>query len=161
MCAIVFAAVSRAQETKVFSVPSGALAKAKVNANPLEPALKRLIKDADTALEKKPLSVMDKPKTWPGVDKHDYFSTAPYFWPNPDTTNGLPYIRKDGQRNPDSHNAQSDSSRMGKIMNAAQTLAVAYYFTGKEAYAAHAAKLVRVWFLDPATRMNPNLDHAQ
>ncbi len=149
------------QEAQVFSIPPGAMAKAKANASSLKPALKKLITEADKALDQKPLSVMDKPKTWPGVDKHDYFSTAPYFWPNPETKDGLPYIRKDGQRNPESHNEHSDSSRMGKIMNAAETLAFAYCFTGKEAYAEHAAKLLHVWFLDASTRMNPNYDHAQ
>jgi hypothetical protein len=161
MCAMIAATLATAQETTVFSVPPGALAKAKANLSSLRPAFRKLTNDAERALEQKPLSVMDKPKTWPGADKHDYFSTAPYFWPNPDTTNGLPYVRHDGKRNPESHNENSDSSRMGKVMNAAQTLALAYYFTGNETYAEHAAKLLRVWFLDPATRMNPNLDHAQ
>src|SRR5438034_4836905 len=32
-------------------------------------------------------------------DKHDYMSQAPYFWPNPDATHHLPYIRRDGERN--------------------------------------------------------------
>ena len=50
---------------------------------------------------------------------------------------------------------------MGKMANTAHTLALAYYLTGKEEYAAQAAKVVRVWFLDPATRMNPNFKYAQ
>ncbi len=40
-------------------------------------------------------------------------------------------------------------------------LALAYYLTGREKYAAHAATCLRVWFLDPATRMTPHMEYAQ
>ena len=104
---------------------------------------------------------MDKPMA-PGTrDKHDYFSIAPYYWPDPSKPTGFPYIRKDGERNPDSRGSASDAPRMGRMANAAGTLALAYYFTTNEAYAAHAAELLRVWFLAPETRMNPNFNFAQ
>ena len=31
----------------------------------------------------------------PSGDKHDYISVGTYWWPNPDTSDGLPYIRRD------------------------------------------------------------------
>jgi hypothetical protein len=50
---------------------------------------------------------------------------------------------------------------LGSLIGNVETLGLAYYFTGNEAYAIQAAQLLRVWFLDPATRMNPNFQYAQ
>src|SRR5262249_37773163 len=41
------------------------------------------------------------------------------------------------------------------------TLGLAYWYTGNKAYAEKAASLAHHWFLDPATRMNPNFQFAQ
>ena len=38
---------------------------------------------------------------------------------------------------------------------------MAWYFSEEEKYARKATELIRVWFLDKATRMNPNLEYAQ
>ena len=62
-------------------------------------ALQRLLEDAAKAREQKSLSVLDKKKGLAGVDLHTYVSCAPYFWPNPDKPDGLPFTRKDGKRN--------------------------------------------------------------
>lgn len=124
------------------------------------PAHDRLLRDADKALRLAPLSVMDKKLTADSGDKHDYLSLAPYFWPDPAKPDGLPYIRRDGQTNPESKQG-SDVLAFPQVCNAVGTLGLAYYFTGKEAYAEKAATLASVWFLDEATRMNPNLNFAQ
>jgi hypothetical protein len=126
----------------------------------LKPALDRLRADADEALQMKPVSVMDKTRTPPSGNKHDYISQAPYFWPDPKKADGLPYIRKDGERNPEVDRG-TDRPAIGRLLGAVNLLSLAYYFTGNEAYATHAAQLVRTWFLDPATRMNPHFDFAQ
>jgi hypothetical protein len=122
-------------------------------------ALDSLKQRADLALQQGPWSVMDKPFMPPSGDKHDYMSVGPYWWPNPDTEDGLPYIRKDGLVNPERY--EYDSLPMKKMRNSVRTLSLAYYFTGHEPYAAHAAKLLRVWFLDEETHMNPNLNYGQ
>jgi hypothetical protein len=124
----------------------------------LTAALTQLRHQADGELKDGPYSVVRQPKL-PGVDAHDYVSLAPYFWPNPDTRDGLPYVRRDGRANPEKD--RYDKPQLARLGEAVRTLGLAYFLTGDERYAAHAAKLVRAWFLDAATRMNPNFTHAQ
>jgi hypothetical protein len=126
----------------------------------LAPALTQLERDAQEALDAKPFSVVNKKSTPPSGDKHDYMSQAPYFWPNPNTSNGLPYIRRDGERNPEIGRI-SDHRSLDQMAGTVETLALAYYFKSDEASAEKAAGLLRAWFFDPATRMNPNLQYAQ
>jgi len=126
----------------------------------LDAALARLEADARKALQQESVSVVTKAATPPSGDKHDYLSQAPYFWPDPTKPNGLPYIRRDGERNPEL-NKITDHHTLDVMEATTNTLALAYYFKGDEAYAAKATELLRAWFLDPKTRMNPNLEYAQ
>jgi hypothetical protein len=126
----------------------------------LLPALSRLKRDADRALGAGPFAVTHKDLTPPSGDKHDYMSIAPYWWPNPNTANGLFYVRRDGEVNPE-RDQTSDRKRFGDLVQSANTLALGYFFTGREIYAVHGAKLLRAWFIDDATKMNPHLRYAQ
>jgi hypothetical protein len=124
-------------------------------------ALKLLLKKADKVLEEaKVYSVMDKKQVPPSGDKHDYMSTGPYWWPDPTKPDGLPYIKKDGLRNPTYYDI-TDSQEINKVEDGALTLALAYYFTHENKYANFASKLIKTWFLDTETRQNPNLNFGQ
>lgn len=124
------------------------------------PAWEALRAEAYKALGASRFSVVDKAPAPPSGDKHDYMSQAPYFWPDPARPAGLPYIRKDGRRNPEIDRITDHRAIDGLVANT-QMLGLAYFFSGDEKYAAKAASLVRAFYLDPATRMNPNLSYAQ
>lgn len=123
-------------------------------------ALAKLEREARQALEAESFSVVNKAVIPPSKDKHDYLSQAPYFWPDPHIPNGLPYIRRDGERNPEIIKI-TDAQNMSRLAGTTATLALAYYLKGDEQCAAKAAQLLRAWFLAPATKMNPHLNYAQ
>lgn len=118
-----------------------------------------LKENADRYLTAKPVSVMDKEAVAASGNKHDYLSQARYFWPDPSKPDGMPYINRDGINNPEIY--KLDRYRLGSMADMVNTLAFAYYFTGDERYAAKATEMLRVWFLNKDTRMNPNLEYAQ
>lgn len=122
--------------------------------------VKVLKQKADRYLSMKPLSVMDKDRAPASGDKHDYMSQAAYFWYDSTKPNGLPYMRRDGVRNPEINNI-TDKKYLGELENATYTLAMAYYLSANEDYAAKAAALLRHWFLNEYTKMNPNLNFGQ
>ncbi|MDI5970697.1 alginate lyase family protein [Streptomyces sp. SL13] len=119
---------------------------------------------ADSYLTQGPWSVMDKPQTPPSGDKHDYLSQAPYWWPSQPATasnpQGCPYVDRDGVRNPEVDTI-TDHSERGEMFNAVYDLTLAWYYTGDPAYGKRAALDLETWFIDPATRMNPNLTYTQ
>jgi hypothetical protein len=119
-----------------------------------------LLNKANSILNIVPKSVMDKTDIPPSGSKHDYVSLAPYWWPDPTKPNGLPYIKKDGLINPEVKNFP-DKEHMPALSENVYLLGIAYYLSGNEVYAQKATDLLTVWFMDTATRMNPNLNFAQ
>ncbi len=124
----------------------------------LEAAYGVLIAEADRALDQRPVSVVDKERKPPSGDMRDYLTFGPYWWPDPDSEDGLPYVRRDGVTNPES---SVDRAAWSRMQRAVTVLVPAWYFSGEERYAQHAAHLVRHWFLNEETGMNPHLTYAQ
>ncbi len=119
-----------------------------------------ILETAERLLIEKPLSVIEKSVTPPSGDKHDFTSMGPYWWPDPAKKDGLPYIRRDGERNPE-YNTITDQEYFTRTVNGSQLLAIAFYITGDSKYSQKAAELISVWFIDEKTKMNPNMKHAQ
>lgn len=133
--------------------------KANINTLTYSSAYRLLLQEAEREMPKKPLSVTYKEGMPPSGDKHDYVSLSRYVWPDPSKPDGLPYIHRDGESNPEL--ARYDRNTLGDMCQSVNTLSLAYYFSGDERYAAKATELIRVWFLNKDTRMNPNLNYAQ
>jgi hypothetical protein len=136
-------------------------AKAALGSPEIAPAYAALRRRADAALAGPTYTVVDKTQAPPSGDKHDYTSLAPYWWPDKSKRHGLPYVRRDGVTNPERDGPAYDLKDLSDMSSAVESLALAYYFSEDARYAAKAAQLLRVWFLDPATRMNPRLNYAQ
>lgn len=94
-------------------------------------------------------------------DKHDYLTYAPYRWPDTTKADGLPWIAKDGIINPVSRDLSTDNTRKTDFFNAINNLAFSYYFSDEPKYAQRAIDLIKVWYLNPATKVNPNMNFGQ
>ncbi|KAM0321655.1 hypothetical protein ACHAQA_010011 [Verticillium albo-atrum] len=120
-------------------------------------ALASLLEDADGWLEYGPWTVMSKNATAPAGDKHDFFVQNAYFWPSENSTDGCPYVPRGGVANPDVSTV--DDLSMRKTLESSWILALAWWYTGNEAYAEHASVILKTWFINEETRMNPNMNY--
>jgi hypothetical protein len=130
------------------------------------PSFMELRAQADAALSRGPYSVVQKSTLPPSGDVHDYWHPAPYWWPDPARGEGHPYVRRDGERVPgtklyDSESGRYDRTRLQRMFDDVTMLSLAGTAIGDDRYSLHAVALVRAWFVDPRTRMNPHLKYAQ
>jgi hypothetical protein len=118
----------------------------------------RVLRAAETYLHELPRTIVSATAARSAGGPHDYFSEADYFWPNPENPSG-PSINRDGQSNPGNFNTH----RLLLIRLSIQmpALAAAWMLTRRRDFAEHAVAHLRAWFIEPATRMNPNLQYAQ
>jgi beta-galactosidase len=119
----------------------------------------RILTAADATLALPPLTITASHAPHAEGSPNDFYSNGDYWWPDPTKPDGLPYIRRDGESNPDNFFAHRQA--VNSLRDRVAALAAARLVTGDARYAAKADELLRVFFLDPATRMNPNLAHAQ
>jgi beta-galactosidase len=119
----------------------------------------RILKAAEKALTQAPVSITAFPSKLSEGGANDFYSNGDYWWPDSTKPNGLPYIRRDGQTNPE--NFSQHRLVVKTLRDSVSALAAAYKITGDDKYVAKAAELLRVFFLDTKLRMNPNLDFAQ
>jgi len=119
----------------------------------------RILQAAGAALKQTPITITVFRARLSEGGPNDFYSNGDYWWPNPNTTNGLPYVQRDGQTNPDNFNRHREC--IWQLRNAVAALGAASVITGDDRYVKKAVELLRVFFLDPRTRMNPNLQYAQ
>lgn len=119
---------------------------------------KRLLPLAETLLAAEPRTIAAIPAPRSPAGRHDYYSEGDYWWPDPANPGG-PYIRRDGRSNPDKFDGHRDALiAFGRTVPA---LAALWELTGEARHAEAAMRHLHAWFVDPATRMNPDLNHAQ
>src|SRR5882672_1633119 len=118
----------------------------------------RILKAANQYLSEVPITITaaHSPRSAGGM--HDFFSEGDYWWPDPQNPSG-PYTQRDGMTNPD--NFVEHRRALMRLSLQVPALAAAYLITKDERYAKHAVRHLRAWFLDPSTRMNPDLQYAQ
>ncbi len=103
-----------------------------------------------------PPSVTDKPELLFNDDPHNYVSGRLYWW-----REGEKYVRRDGQPNPENHGPNFDRKRLGAFIDSVVLLSLAYKLTKDPKYAIRAQEYIFTWFINPKTRMNPNMEYAQ
>ncbi len=150
-------AQSAPADSQLLMITSGDAKRMRDSAARTHPILRTF---ADNALEAGPWSVtFHRPN---GISTpagpNDYFSEAPYFWPDPQNPSG-PYIRKDGERNPNRFTANRDD--LETMSEAVLALGIGAYLFNMPGCASHASEVLATWFVAPKTRMNPNLEYGQ
>jgi hypothetical protein len=118
----------------------------------------RVLSAAQADLAEQPLTITAFPAPRSSGGLHDFYSEGDYWWPDPAHPGG-PYIQRDGLSNPD--NFVEHRRALLRFSVQVPALAAAWKLTGDKRYAEHAAAHLRAWFIDPQTRLNPNLQYAQ
>jgi len=118
----------------------------------------RVVADAERYLSEPPVTITAFPAARSVGGPHDFYSEGDYWWPDPRNPEG-PYIRRDGETNPDNFVAHRDAMR--RLSRIVPALVAAFEVTRDQRYARRAVGHLRAWFVAESTRMNPNLLYGQ
>ena len=121
-------------------------------------SVRRLRADAERRMKEGPWSVTNERPQGIAMDVHDFYSEAPYWWPQ-DGDPKAPYVRRDGQINPNRFVANKNA--LVSMADAVFTLGTAAYLLDDPHSAQRAARDINAWFINPRTRMNPHMDFSQ
>jgi hypothetical protein len=122
----------------------------------------RILRAANAYLKEKPVTVTaaHSPRSAGGL--HDFYSEGDYWWPDPKNPGG-PYIRRDGETNPENFTAHREA--MVRLSVQVPALAAAWKITKdagmRKKYADKVGEHLWAWFGDETTKVNPNLEYAQ
>ena len=122
----------------------------------------RILRAANAFLKEKAITVTaaHSPRSAGGL--HDFYSEGDYWWPDPKEPGG-PYIRRDGETNPQNFTAHREA--MVRLSLQVPALAAAWKITrdpiARKRYADKVGEHLWAWFGDEKTKMNPNLEYAQ
>jgi hypothetical protein len=116
------------------------------------------IQKANELLNENPVTVTASYSKRSTGGLHDFYSEGDYWWPDPNNPEG-PYIRKDGQTNPDIFSDHRFA--MIRFSEITATLTSAWLLSGDQEYAEKAIEHLNAWMVDTATMMNPNMLYAQ
>lgn len=120
-----------------------------------------LVLRAHEISSKVPVSIHGENSVGYGFGPGTYVSLACYWWPDPSNENGLPYIRDDGNVNPETRSEASDLPAMIEMSKRVELLSGAYMISGDETFAERAIEQLHTWFVDQNSAMLPHLEHAQ
>ena len=115
-------------------------------------SVRRLRADAERHMKEGPWSVTTERPQGIAMDIHEFYSEAPYWWPQ-DGDPKAPYVRRDGQTNPNRFVANKNA--LTAMSDAVFTLGTAAYLLDDPRYAQRAARDIHTWFINPKSRMTP------
>lgn len=125
----------------------------------VEDVLKRgILERATLNIQEEPVTITSFIAERSAGDVHDFYSEGDYWWPDSLNLDG-PYIRRDGETNPDNFVAHRHA--MIRFSSIVGNLTSAYLLTKDEKYVEAVMKHVRAWFINEKTLMRPSLQYAQ
>lgn len=124
---------------------------------PTSEAYKQVVSLANMRMKSGVVAVTDKQTSISG-NKHEYESLSIYWWPDPKNLGG-PYIAKDGEYNPEYK--QYDFPRLLQLVENLRDCSKAFYLTGDLKYYGFFCHQLDTWFINEATRMQPDFNYCQ